>query len=735
MSASLSHSKSIEHPNNNSPIRKQLAKRIINYYDQLAQSRELDRSRSRSKERSKSKERLSQSKLSQSKLGDSKLSASVDPDLELYEDTEHRKVKLGKLKELMKNELSKAHVDGGLDPDYETLSKLHPGYPTFMKDLETPEHMLEDKHNTNLKVLLESKVDDFKAIPDDEVFVEEQVEDIVGSDNRLYHIVTRKSVTASNKAEESNFDFHQRKAKEIRRLQYAANMNNPKPVAKPVTIYPVWVLVNGKPVPGNLASEMGFKLDSVKKTLVINENENVSVKPKDDPKPKYDKFAGDIKKPTSQDPDCDFVVLGPNGERVPILVSLRPEPTPAPPVIEKPKTRYVPGANSTIFDAVTNQKLGRAKSDLTGKDSVTNQKIRYSKAIFLDSDNDLSVVLLKRLNDRECILKKTDQSQELEAIEREEQVDLGDGLSATKITLAKLPGDKSPFPREVYMYPNSFFLQPLRIFDNEFIVSECENCLDYHGKTEWKKEGKKPEDEKLFIHFTNPDGKKDVVRVVLDDSHGLSDISDRLDYLSQLARRRYEDWLASLKKKSRTIEFEELRFDVVDKRGRKIKVLIKNDSDNEAFSESEDEGDDLPLENAYYHLGVEAGKVVPFKRRTKEQKNAEDERTRRSILAEREALRQFEVKIEGATRVFEEHTTTTTSSAPRTKVQDSVRSDLADIAKSLGITFTNEYMFESFVQFMRGLPNGADERKAALQYKGLLGDVIVGGANGRHSGK
>jgi hypothetical protein len=720
MSASIAQSKStIEHPNNNSPIRKQLAKRIINYYDQLAQSRELDRSRSRSKERSKSKERLSQSKLSASKLGDSKLSASIDPEVETYEDTEHRKVKLTKLKELMKTELSKAHVDGALDPDYQTLTKLHPGYPTFMKELETPEHMLEDKHNTNLKVVLESKVDAFQHLPDDEPYVEEQEEDFMGPDNRLYHIVTRKSVTASNKAQETNFDFHQRKAKEIRRLQYAANMNNPKPVPKPVTIYPVWVLVNGKPVPGNLASEMGFKLDSVKKTLVINENENVSVKPKDDPKPKYDKFSGDIKKPTSTDPDCDFVVLGPSGERVPILVSLRPEPIPAP--VEKPKTRYIAGANSTILDAVTNQKIGRAKSDLTGKDALTNTKIKYSKGIFLDSDNDLSIVLFKRLNQKECMVKKTDQSQDIELIEQEESVDLGDGLTATKITLAKKPGDKSPFAREVYLYPNSFFLQPLRIFDNEFIVSECENCLDYHGKTEWRKEGKKPEDEKLYIHFETPEGKRDTVRVVLDEAHGMNDIADKFDYLTLLARRRYEDWLASLKKKRRTIEFDELRFDVVDKRGRKLKVLIKNDSDNEAFSDSEDEGEDLPLENAYYHLGVEEGKVVPFRRRTREQRASEDEKNRRSILAERDALRQFEVKIEGAARTFEDPVLIT--KAAKTKQNDSVRADLGEIAKSLGITFANEYMFESFVQFMRGLPSGADERRAALQYKSLMGDI------------
>ena len=41
--------------------------------------------------------------------------------------------------------------------------------------------------------------------------VEEVEEDVMGPDNRLYHIVTKRTVTASNKAEESNFDFHQRK--------------------------------------------------------------------------------------------------------------------------------------------------------------------------------------------------------------------------------------------------------------------------------------------------------------------------------------------------------------------------------------------------------------------------------------------------------------------------------------------------------------------------------------------
>jgi hypothetical protein len=249
----------------------------------------------------------------------------------VYEDTEHRRIKLHKLKELMMNELEKGATDGGLDPDYETLSKLHPGYPTFMKELETPEHMLEDHHHTNVKVFLESKIETFDKGPEEDSIneeIEDEEEPNAEGSSKLYHIVANKSVVSTNKTEETHFDFHQRKAKEIRRLQYASTIGTPKKITTTttttITYYSVWVLINGKPVAARLASDGGFKTNNSKDTLVINEDDNVKVKPKDDSKGLFNKFGGNIKKPVEGEPDCDFIVETPEGKRYPVQVNLRP---------------------------------------------------------------------------------------------------------------------------------------------------------------------------------------------------------------------------------------------------------------------------------------------------------------------------------------------------------------------------------------------------------------------------
>ena len=374
---------------------------------------------------------------------------------------------------------------------------------------------------------------------------------------------------------------------------------------------------------------------------------------------------------------------------------------------ERPKRRNVPGANSTILDTKTDKPLGRAKAELVGKDSVTGNKIEYSKAILLDSNNEISVILFKRLNPAECIIKKADQTQKLENIIGEDIADL-DGMTAKRLTLQKAANDTSPFPKEVYMYPNSFFLQPLRIFDNELINAECEDCNDYHGKTEWKKVGPNPEDEKLIINFKDKSGKKDSVEIVLDEAYGLKDIGDKYDHLTLVAKKRYEEYLKSLKKKRGVLELDELRFDVVDRKGRKIKVLIRNDSENEDFSESEGEGEDLEPENAYYHLMVEDKKVIPFKRRTKEQRKQELEKLWGQKVYKEEEVKKYEVKVEKEIRI------------KQSESQRKIREDLADIAGQLNIKFPNEKMFDSFVQFMTSLPPNANERNAAIQYRDMI---------------
>lgn len=689
----------------NSPLRKQLAKKIINYYDQLSHIREQDRSRSPPKNKSRSKSKGKDTLRASQNLRDSKGSLTsstnqnANPSVLVYEDEEHRKVKMQKLKELMKNELDKAATDGALDPDLDTLSKLHPGYPSFMQETYSPDKMLEDHHHTNVKVFLGEKLDDFeKKVATDKELVEEVEEDVIGPDDKLYHIVTRKTITAASKADENFFDFHQRKAKEIRRLQYAASLGQPKKVEH---YFPVWTLLNGKPVPSEISSETNeFDFDEQRGVLSVNPGQQAKVKAKNETKGGFPRFIGTVQKPKHEDGDCDFIVLTPNGERRKILTYLRPEP---------PKTRHVPGANSTILDAKNGTPLGRAKSTLVGKDPITGKTIEYAKAILLDSDNSLDIILLKIISSRECIIKRPDRSERVEEIIRDEDTDLGDGIQARKLTLKKHSHDKTPFQREVYLYINSFFLQPLRIFDNENIFSECENLKDYNGKLQWKKVG---DEEKLYIPYTEKGGKMEVVEVILDDAYG-NDIANRLNYLAMLARKRYEDWLASLKKKRHPLGMKELKFDVLDSKGRKMEVIIRHDPKNDYHEDGEAEGEANHVpENTYYHLVVENDKVLPFKRKTKEEKRAHEEQKRREKEEEENKLKKYEVKIEGVVFVEE----------PELPITDKLKHNLSEVAKHVGLNFKSDRMNESYVQFMSSLPPKADLKKAALKFKSMIHD-------------
>lgn len=744
---------SSSHPNSTSPIRKQLAKRMVNYYDQLSGTKMRDRSRSGSKERSNSRS-MSRSKskdMASSRMSNTKGSGGNES--ELYEDSEHRRVKLHKLKELMQSELQKGEGDGALDPDFETLEKLHKGYPSFMKELETDERMLEDKHGINVKVVLKSKIEEFDVPPEEDSYDSAEEDFVPESPSRsmllaqsqLYHLVVDQKIERSNTASEKAFDFHQRKAKEIRRLQYAAGVGK-KTEGKTrvkITYYAVWVLIRGVAVPGYLGTEGGFETNQKRDTLVINEDDTVHVKTRKENKGAFADIKGKIKKPAADEPECDFIAETDDGERHPIWITFREqekkvvEKAPVQQVSEeKPvekvqaapprpaRNRNVPNTNCTLYDAKTDKKLGRAAAQLVGKDSVTGNQVVFSKGVLLDSANNVSLILFKRLSENECIIKTSAGDQTLEEITASESIDDLD-CQLMKHSLKKGDKDQGQWPKEIYLYEGPLAIEALKVFDDEFCNASCENNIDYQGKTQWKSlDGDKKVDEdaegQLFINYKDSLGRKDAVKLVLDqDNEDKLRMSKLMEYLLTVARLRVESYgrkTKTVSKKTSTIELGELRFSVVDKKGRKIKILIKNDSENESVDESDQEDPEAPLESAYYHLMVEDQKVLPYARREKKPAPREE------VYEEDESINRKAVKV--IEEKYQVRTQATNLCRKPRQESTADRAVFSKMASYQGLKFANDSQYQAFIGFIEALPEDIDRRKAISQYKEMMDKVM-----------
>lgn len=351
----------------------------------------------------------------------------------------------------------------------------------------------------------------------------------------------------------------------------------------------------------------------------------------------------------------------------------------------------------------------------------------------------MSVVLFKKLSDDECIIKNFNGDQTLEDIAGESEVrELGP--KAYKVTLKKAEEDKGPWNREVYFFQDGITLEKLRIFNDEFIKAACENTVDYQGKTEWKaKNGAtdpESEDADMFILFKDNLGRKDAVRVEFDQNN-----NDKLRHaklmesILNLTRKRIEgnnrnqpqngkkergstettkskqvtEVRKETTKSKNTIELGELKFSIVDKKGRKIKIMIKNDSDNEEVDSSDQEGEDTKVESAYYHLMVEDQKVLPYRKREVKRKT------------------QTTTKVETRSQVVTEsiQSKQISSSPSSDKLEKSAnRAVLSRIAAHQGLTFANEQMFDSFVKFMESLPEDVNQQKAVANYKEMVTKVM-----------
>ena len=547
------------HGSSRSPIKKQLAKRIVTYFDQLDDAR--------------SRERSSERKASRSRSTSKRSIVEYEKDVEPYEDVELRKRKLEDLKELMKKELFKAKTEGVTQPQPDDIYKSVHGYPSFMKSSRTNDQYRRkptaeaDLHafKKSIHKLLEERVlkAEGKNIQEEESMDMEELHQSIVSpgkyqesvviskdpnnksgeenlfDDQLYPIETKKTIKSKNSIEGSAFDFHQRKSKEIRRLQYAASFKeresspritherkstiteyrNKRPAeteektnpnqttltgrqrerrTHPDEGYPVWVrlIVDGevKEIPAMLKHLDGFKINPETDTMEVVEKDRVNVHPYDNSPPEhiFQIIGGKVERPNPSkiafEEECELVVQDADGNRHPILFYERNKPADeaakdeeveqAPPEPHpKPKTRIMEEANCRVFDTI-GKFLGRGKLALEKYDKSNGEPIRYAKGILLNSEEKIEFVLVKFYSDKDVVLKRRNLTNTQHLVEDTEIIEMS-GYKVRCITLVEKTSRATP--ELLFMLDGEFFIQKSRLLDGENSTCELEDWRLFEG--------------------------------------------------------------------------------------------------------------------------------------------------------------------------------------------------------------------------------------------------------------
>jgi hypothetical protein len=354
-----------------SPMKRQLAKRIVTYFDQLEEIKN-------------PKDKGSERKRSHSKSNSKKTQFEIEKGIEVYESEETKMKKLEDLKDLMKRELLQAKVEGATDIQPDIIYKSVKGYPSFMKNYKTPEPLRKKPtYETDLNAFKKSvhqELEERVAIVEGKSVTNIEPAEILDGrtmplgiadpyDEPLYSLETQKHPPILNTSDEQSFDFHQRKSKEIRRLQYASelkqrsgskdrdvressdrdsrtlrNITNgdrsgyhdtgskakgKENRTRPEEGYPVWVrfIENGKRkvIPAVLTHAHGFRINPNSNTMEVVEKDQVSVSPYDQA-PRHQQFVvfqGRVERPNVSrfvtEDECELVVQDREGNRYPIL--------------------------------------------------------------------------------------------------------------------------------------------------------------------------------------------------------------------------------------------------------------------------------------------------------------------------------------------------------------------------------------------------------------------------------
>lgn len=430
----------VHSPDRSSPIRKMLAKKLVSYYDRL------ERSKSRGKKKPKPDIMLPTNHLKSKKQT-------------IYEEETHQKKKFNRLQDLIRDEYRRTvAASGGISPE---------------EIFSSPENMSKTQQlNTSVEVVLAQRAIHAELNPEsdpepsesEEKKYDRQDDDVF--DEKLYHLNTRRDYLHNTPFDKEAYDFHQRKSKEIRRLQYVAQLRSPKkrPKRKKKVVkkkikktpkkeipkqedkrlkeeYPVWVVDKntGIPHPAVMTCDNGFKINPADDLLEIREGDKVNVElvyPENGKKfdhgvPEF--FTGITRKRLPHDGDCDFTVEDPNLFRHPIQINFRYEPKDdggnGEDDIQKPKEDENKVVEPEIEEKNpiqeddkdkdnkknddnlpkrsvlgTNCKLYNPDDDFLGRARLDIDGDKYVKAMLVENGN-IFYLLLSRISDDEVKLK------------------------------------------------------------------------------------------------------------------------------------------------------------------------------------------------------------------------------------------------------------------------------------------------------------------------------------------
>lgn len=422
-----------------------MAKKIINYYDRLECLR---RNRSASRDR-------------KSERSTSRGANKVEPVVVPYNDCEHIDFKQSDLKRIINSELLVSNR-GQSPPRDDSPRQAELRLQRMVKNSSNFSFGNNAEIQTKLEGYASRRLElqrsqDFELPPDE----------------GLYHLEIKKKVETRNKFEHDNFDFHQRKSKEIRRLQYFSGLSKD----------PVKSTNENPPTPAEYLqgiATIGFgedhyypctfcPLQSARQgesgELVLKQDDQVLLAI---PELHGSLLQCRIARPTKDELGSSLVLEHlESGTRYRISFG---EATPS---------RLVPNQNCVQRDA-QNQEVARARVRLfqTGEQG---ENLRYYLGAYLNSQNQLFRVLVKTAGAGRITVKGENQEEFEEYVEASEFVSVRN-QAVKKLTLKKkgFPGEGS-YDKLVYLIDEEIGLTEENLLVNERVEVLATNLTEYKG--------------------------------------------------------------------------------------------------------------------------------------------------------------------------------------------------------------------------------------------------------------